>query len=373
VSRKAFLHIGLPKTGTTYLQQILWENKEELAEQGVLLPGRNRRRHLLASLDVREDPKLARREGDVEAPWQDLVTEAQEWPGDVLISHEFFAAASRKQIRRMKRSLVGFQLHAVVTARPMTDLGVSRWQEWVKSGGTLSVDEYPSRQLYRPMDEWGWGSFDLAGILGRWGKVLRHERIHVLPVDPGAAPEALWLRFADLLGVDPTGFRIPPKPANTSLGVVEVELLRRVNLHLREDFATAADQGNWIRGFLAEGKVLPRRPERFRAGDEKQRELVERGLRAVALLQSGGYDVRGDLTKLEPSLSSDLRHPQQVSDAEMLESATVAMANMLRTVRALTEERDALRAQQPTSGGRDPRRGVRWLWRRVASVRHNQS
>jgi hypothetical protein len=34
-----------------------------------------------------------------------------------------------------------------------------------------------------------------------------------------------------------------------------------------------------------------------------------------------------------------------VTDAEMLESATIAIANMLRTVRSLTEERDALRSR----------------------------
>ena len=34
-----FLHIGLPKTATTYLQTILWGNGPVLAEQGMLLPG----------------------------------------------------------------------------------------------------------------------------------------------------------------------------------------------------------------------------------------------------------------------------------------------------------------------------------------------
>ena len=55
---RVFLHVGLPKTGTTYLQDCLWGNKQALAERGVLLPGRHRRRHLLASLDLRDDPKL---------------------------------------------------------------------------------------------------------------------------------------------------------------------------------------------------------------------------------------------------------------------------------------------------------------------------
>ena len=108
MTERVFLHIGLPKTGTTYLQRTLWENKDILTEAGLLLPGRHRRRHLLASLDVRDDPKLSGRDGDVRAPWDDLVAEALEWHGDVLVSHEFFGPASPDQVRRaVYRALYG--------------------------------------------------------------------------------------------------------------------------------------------------------------------------------------------------------------------------------------------------------------------------
>jgi hypothetical protein len=337
--RRAFLHVGLPKTGTTYLQHALWSNKEALREAGLLLPGRHRRRHLLASLDVREDPKLARRPGDVSAPWQDLVDECLEWPGDVVISHEFFGAASSAQVARVVESLRGFEVHVVLTARSMTDLGLSRWQEWVKSGGKLGVDEYPQKQGYDPVDEWGWGSFDLASVLDRWGAVVPPERIHVLPVDPRGAPTDLWHRFAEVLGVDGAQFGVEELPRNRSLGVVEVELLRRINPHLT-DFTSAGDRGHWIRGYLGEGNVLPEGRERFRSGEEKHRDLSERGRRALALLAEGGYDVRGDVGLLEPSELGRLRHPDEVSDTELLDAALVTIAHMLRDVRSLTRERD---------------------------------
>lgn len=353
MSRQAFLHIGLPKTGTTYLQHILWQNKGPLKERGLLLPGATRRRHLLASLDVRDDPKLARRSGDVASPWHDLVEECLRWDGDVLISHEFFAAASADQVRRIVDSLPEFEVHVIITARSMTSLGVSRWQEWVKSGGTLPIDQYPKRGRYDPTDEWGWGSFDLAEILERWGAVVEHGHIHVLPVAPGrGAPDELWFRFAEVLGVDGHELTVPQVPANPSLGVVEVELLRRVN-PLLHDFRSAADRGIWIRGFLAEGSIFQSRRESFRAGDVKQQELMERGRRAVELLRTGGFDVRGDVDQLEPELHEGVRHPQEVSEAEMLQSATVAIANMLRTIRSLTEERDALRRRSTVRGAAD--------------------
>ena len=337
--RRAFLHIGLPKTGTTYLQHALWSNKDALQDAGTLLPGRHRRRHLLASLDVREDPKLARRPGDVAAPWQDLVDECRDWDGDVVISHEFFGAASSEQVARVVSTLEGFEVHVVVTARSMTDLGLSRWQEWVKSGGKLGVDEYPQKQGYDPVDEWGWGSFDLASVLERWSAVVPPAQVHVLPVDPRGAPTDLWHRFAELVGLDGSQFPVPELPKNRSLGVVEVELLRRVN-PLLTDFTSAGDRGHWIRGYLGEGEVLPTGREKFRAGEAKHRDLAERAGRALEMLRGGGYDVRGDLSLLEPSPLGDLRHPGEVRDTELLDAALVTIGNMLRDVRSLTRERD---------------------------------
>ncbi len=339
---RVYLHVGLPKTGTTYLQHVLWENKDRLRRHGVLLPGPTRRRHLLASLDVREDPKLARRPGDVAHPWQDLVDEVLAWGGDAEISHEFFAAASTPQVKRMVDDLEGRELHVVVTARAMTELGVSRWQEDVKNGGTLPIDGYPAREDYDPTDEWGWGSFDLGDILERWSAVVPPERIHVLVVAPGAgAPEELWLRFAEVMGLDGRDFEVPEAPVNASLGLVEVELLRRVNAKL-EGFGSAVSRGRWIRGYLAEGRILPSRREKFRAGDAKRSELRRRGERAVEILRSGPYDVRGDTGALLPPEAEGLRHPDEVSDGELLDSATTAIAHLMRDVRALTRERDEL-------------------------------
>lgn len=339
---RVWLHVGLPKTGTTYLQHVLWENKPALRAHGVLLPGATRRRHLLASLDVREDPKLARRPGDVAHPWQDLVEEIRRWGRDAEISHEFFAAASTPQVQRIVDDLEGFEVHVVLTARAMSDLGPSRWQEDVKNGGTLDIDSYPAREDYDPTDEWGWGSFDLADILERWSAVVPPERIHVLVVSPGSgSPEDLWHRFAEVMGLDGREYAVPDAPVNASLGLVEVELLRRVNAKL-EGFGSAMDRGQWIRGYLAEGDILPSRREKFRAGEAKRSDLRRRAERAVELLRTGGYDVRGDIEALLPAEAQGLRHPDDVTDAELLDSATTAIAHLVRDVRALTRERNAL-------------------------------
>ncbi|CUR60951.1 conserved hypothetical protein [metagenome] len=342
MTRRVFLHIGLPKTGTTYLQDVAWANKAALGKAGLLLPGAHQRRHLLASLDVRQDPALARRSGDVSQPWQDLVTEARAWPGDVLVSHEFFCAASASQVRRMVDDFPDAEVHVILTARAMVDLGISRWQEWVRNGGTQDIDSFPPRSTYDPTDEWGWGSSDLADVLGRWGEVVPAPRVHVLPMASGhGSSEELWVRFASVLGVESVRVRTERGTANRSMGVVETEVLRRINPHLTE-FRSAGDRGRWIRSYLAMPDVIPATSERFRPGPETLADLARRGERALEILTAGEYDVAGDLALLTPSDVSGHRHPSEVSEAEMLDVSVRVVAALMGKVRGVTRERNEL-------------------------------
>jgi hypothetical protein len=352
VTERVFLHIGLPKTGTTYLQRALWHNKEVLGDAGLLLPGRHQRRHLLASLDLRGNPSLSRRGGDVTAPWGDLVEESAAWDGDVLISHEFFAPASPEQVQRAVDSFPDAEVHVVITAREMVGLAISRWQEFVRNGGGRPIDEYPRANSYRPINEWGWGSFDLADILERWGSVIPHDRIHVLPMVPGGSdPTALLRRFLDVLGYAEVEIEMPEERVNEGIGVVEVELLRRIT-PLMPDFRSAGDRGNWIRGYLAAPGVMPRLGEKFRPSDARLDELEKRGWRAVEELRAGGYDVAGDLSALEPRDVRDRRQPGDVTDAELLDASVQVAAALMYRVRALTRERNALVGSQQVKRSR---------------------
>jgi hypothetical protein len=337
VTDKVFLHIGLPKTGTTYLQRALWDNKDVLTKAGLLLPG-HRRRHLLATLELREDPKLARRTGDVDAPWGALVSEALAWPRDVLITHEFFGPASPAQIGRAVESLRGADVHVLVTAREMVGLTISRWQEYVRNGGHRSIDTYPPDKDYDPANAWGWASIDLADILDRWGSVIAHDRIHVLPMAPGASdPTELLTRFLGVMGYADAAVTMPSSPVNESLGLVEAEVLRRTTRHMG-DFRSAPDRGNWIRGYLAAPGIMPTSGEKFRPSDARLVELEERGRRAVSALKNGGYDVVGDVTLLEPRDVRGRRQPGEVTDAEQLDVAVQIIANLMTRVRDLSHD-----------------------------------
>lgn len=370
MASKVFFHIGMPKTGTTYLQTLMWRNRDELRRQGVLVPGESGRQHLWASGVVREDPNLERRSPEAVHAWGRLVQEINEWPGTAVVSHEFFAAASAEQAARAASVLEGAEVHVVVTARDTLSLVTARWQEYVKNGATVPIEDYPESEDTDPVNEWDWGTLDLADVLARWGASLPARHVHVLTLPRADEPrETLWQRFSELVGIESASLGVTESVQNESLGVVEVELLRRVNAALT-DFRSAQDRGNWIRGYLAEGTLVPRGGERFWPSAARVEELCARGQRIADEVAAAGYDVIGNAEDLRPpSVVPERRHPDSVTDGELASAAAEVIAAMMTDVRRLTRQNRALRDPPPPPPPPPPRRIPEWALRRARAVR----
>src|SRR5689334_958549 len=115
---QVFLHVGSPKTGTTFLQDVLWTQRRTAREQGLLLPGRRFHDHFLATLDVRGLADQPGYPAEAKGTWARLVEQSLAWDGTVLISHELFAGATAEQASAAVASLSPrADVHVVVTAR----------------------------------------------------------------------------------------------------------------------------------------------------------------------------------------------------------------------------------------------------------------
>lgn len=347
MASRVLLHIGLPKTATTYLQRVLWDSREQLRAEGVLLPGRTRKAHLWVSRLVRHE-ELA--EGITKwqaGSWDRLRTEIAEWPGTALLSHEFFAAASREEAQTMIAELAPAEVHVVLTAREPLGLFAASWQERLKNRGTEPMTQYAAEVSESSADIWNWRTLDLSLVLERWappdGAVPAHH-VHVLPLPiPDQPRETIWHRFAGLLGVDAGAYDLSSGFANASMGVVEAETLRRVNVHL-ESFWRAIDKGTYVRSFLADERLVPREGERFWPEEHQIEDCRARARAAVQLVRERGFDVVGELDDLlVPEVIEPRRSPDSVSDAEVAEVAVELVATMLDDVRSLRHERRALR------------------------------
>src|SRR5680860_325882 len=99
-----FLHIGTPKSGTTYLQSRMVANHEQAQEQGLLWPGPAWKAHVEAVGELRRLQQGGQL--DPEGPWLRLAREVREWSGPrALISMEWLAACPPHQISAAIESL----------------------------------------------------------------------------------------------------------------------------------------------------------------------------------------------------------------------------------------------------------------------------
>ena len=140
--------------------------------------------------------------------------------------------AGREQARGLIESLAPAEVHVVITARDTLGMLTSGWAEYVKNGGTKPLAEMHGDRL-GGQAEFGWRTWDLGGVLRRWARHVPPQQVHVLPMPgPGAPRDQHWRNLAGVLGLDPDRYDAPEEPRNPALGVVQIELLRRVNPHL---------------------------------------------------------------------------------------------------------------------------------------------
>ena len=99
MTRKVHLHVGTPKTGTSYLQHVLYHNRRLLHRHGIVYPADRFDAPFLAALDLMRMP-WGGLEAQAIGAWDALAATVRRAHGDAIISHEILATASRVQIGR---------------------------------------------------------------------------------------------------------------------------------------------------------------------------------------------------------------------------------------------------------------------------------
>jgi hypothetical protein len=348
MAKRLFLHVGTPKTGTTYLQSVVWANKPTLHAQGLLLPLERVRDHFFLSNLGRDDEEdVANMPPRGLTAWDRMLDEVRTWPGDVLISHELFAMTKTERAPWIIESLtsVADELHPVITARDLARQVPAEWQQTVKHGRTHRLREYYG--LVRAGDDsiLFWDAQDLVRQARMWSQGVPPGHVHLVTVpQPAAEAGLLWRRFASVVGIDPSSVDTSVSTPNESLGAVEIELLRRVNEFAPTEAGKPLRQ-LMTRQVLAEG-VLAQRPDarRFGVPPEEHPWVVERGAAMVDELRTLPIDVIGDLDELiPPALPVDGPIPDDVTDSELAAAAVETVSAVL--YRSHEHETSALRAE----------------------------
>ncbi|MPZ61372.1 MAG: hypothetical protein GEU93_08750 [Propionibacteriales bacterium] len=350
-ARRIWIHVGAPKTGTTFLQGVLGKNRRKLAEAGLLYPGIGGADHHNAALDLRGVSFGTVLDPNVRGGWRRFVREVSEWRQDVVFSSELLAWAAPQHVNQAFEVFSDHEIHLIFTMRDLVRQLPAVWQESIRNRGRLTYEEFLERAL-TPRDEsdagpggmW-WGQDPRLG-LAVWAEELPPERVHVVTLPPsGAPPDTLWRRFCEVIDVDPAAYDTRIDEANEGLGPAETELLRQLN-------AAIPDGVTWpTYNHLVKAGVTPNalagRGEKVRLPPDSLPKVKARTDDIVGHLRERGFDVVGDLADLEPPDGGSPRprpDPQQQLD-RVIEGTAAAMGELVRRVQQARDEAAAVRQE----------------------------
>lgn len=300
-----YLHVGAPKTGTTYFQLGLRRNRTVLARHGVYYPLGRADSMFGAAVDLIDRPWGGLRE-ECRGEWEDLVARVRRCPGKVVISQEILAAATPAQVERALDGLGGAEVHLVYSARDLGRQIPSEWQEEVKHRRPQTFARFQEIVREAPRTDsglWFWRVQGLPDVLDRWAASLPPSRVHLVTVPPaGSGRDVLWRRFCAALAIDPVWAPVQPERENLSIGSAEATLIRRLNRRLQDSGAlNEADYRKLVRELVVQ-EYLVHRPDMVPvtltpAAFDWAEEVAEEW---IAYVRATGIDVIGELDDLRP-------------------------------------------------------------------------
>ncbi len=310
------LHVGLPKTGTTYLQQLLASHRDRLRESGVLYPFVGPGAMFHAAVEIRGSAaKFGLDPAQIAGTWRVLCQQARTFDGTTILGHEVLAGShpaaggsrargavrprrARRRDREGPRSPGDGALAGGGQARVHGELRRARAGPTARRHGS---GPGAGRGGQRPHF---WHAQDFADCLHRWSTGLppRSGHLVVCPA-PGASPDVLWRRFSEAAGIDPSLVEPGPVPANRSLASTDVALLRSVN-ELLGDQITVVDRLRLLKRGWAETELAHRPGVRPQAPADLHQVLGSATEAFVDRVRRAGHVVHGDLDDLTPVLAA---------------------------------------------------------------------
>lgn len=348
MASRVFLHIGVMKSATTYIQQLCNANARTLRRHGVLW--QPSRKYHQAILDLTAPGRL---EPIHRGAWNRLCEAVAEHPGDALVSCERMASLSPQKIQEIAEGLLAEELRVIVTARDLVRVAPSQWQESLKNQGRLRWADWLEHVCRGPGAQdvavGFWKQQNLPAVVRAWGDVASRGQVHLVTVPlVRSDPDIVWRRFAEAIEFPPDLVEVPAL-GNPSLGAVSAELLRRLN-----ETMGPIEPGSYSRGFkegLAK-QVLVSRADvepRPRLDEKSHARLRELSLEMVAELKGMDVTVSGDLADLIPDEGRGVAHdPSDSTDGELLDAAITGLVGLGQRVSEQVDEIRRLRRQLKT-------------------------
>ena len=352
MTRRVYLHVGAPKTGTTYLQDRLAANRTELAKRGVHYPLGLHASHFKAALDL-IDLSWGGQRDDARGEWDKLVDRVRRHDGTVIVSHEILAGARPHQVRKAMADFAGSEVHLVYSARDLARQIPAEWQEGIKHRRRRSFGRFLSQVQSadrRNPKLWFWKAQGLPDVLARWGEGLPPERIHLVTVpQPGAPRDLLWERYCEAFGIDPAWAPTESDRENVSIGIAETALLRKLNRRLKRAGLPGDDYRRIVRQLMVHETLAHRKdmtratlpPVAYPWAEEVAEEWIE-------WVKGSGIHVVGDVEELRPvrpDPDAVWRDPDKPRRRDVVDAAVDALTAVILEAASRPDPQDQLSAK----------------------------
>jgi hypothetical protein len=327
------MHVGIAKTGTTYLQRILFAHRDQLKAAGLLYPGRRSGDQYVASVDLRKLDTAKFQHLRSDGMWDRIADEVHRFDGNAIISHETFARCSTAEIKRVIKSCGDVEVKVVLTVRDLGRQVPAVWQETLKNRANSSYPEF-LEDVFVNVDsgehKFFWKPQDVRKVVARWGRQVGIENVTVVTVPPPGAPrDELWKRFAAAIELPDVKIKLPSAASNTSLGPAEAELLRRVNMALPKAMPWPR-YNRLVKRQFAEQRLSRRPSVRITVPEQWHQTVHARGQSMTRYLRRSGCRVIGDLSDLRPQLTPQpVAGPDDLSRDEILTVAGEVIRDLM--------------------------------------------
>jgi hypothetical protein len=345
MASRLILHIGLQKSGTTYLQELIASAADELAEAGIVYPvspaGQKRRRtenHEWASYGLLgpEYPWVSdERAATEKSTWKALDRQVTRTKGTVLLSAEALSVIRTPAIRMLLDRLGVGDVEVVVTARSLSRSLPSLWQQHVRNGRRLGFERYldmlgeqrrlPAARIEEDGELHLWRAFAIGRLARRWAREVGVSRVRVI-TSPGRPPQLLWARFAEAIGVPGFNFRTDDasRPVHTGLTAPEAVVLTSLNAALASADCSP-DQARRLRETVLTDGFQPRadRGPRITIPSRWRSCVAEWSAEDVTELLDSGVTLIGDAADLRPEPAREEVPPPTVEEVGAAGAAAV--------------------------------------------------
>jgi hypothetical protein len=372
VNRPLYAHVGCGKTGTSSLQAGLWKSAADIEAAGMGVPFVGRKAHRRAFLDPfgwRVAKGFVKR-WDEPALQRSTARLSRAAGERVLISNEDLVELDPGAIERLLEmaEAAGLDLHLVITVRDWAQQIPSEYQQFLRHGMAETFPDF-IRLVRDRQGRWGehfWRRQDPVDILTRWKAVEPSRTTLVVVPSYSVDPDGLFRLMGEALGLDHRLIQRPKNPVNTSHGVVEAEVYRRVNAALPEAFDDySAAYRRLIRKPFS-GGVLPRQASaRIVLPDTELGWVEARAREVIAEVRAHGCQVLGEVDGLRPSASRTAPYVP-VDEAEVARASVETFARFADLTRRLLAEHGAAAgadghiAKAASAVGNRPRRRGRF-------------